>query len=462
MNGQEFYSDNIYVPYGSEYNEINKEIMLNPLDLTGHELVAKANEHPEPVFKVRYKNNPTKQVPENMVVNYLNEEGVMIYREATDKNGYFKYHSLPPSKEYIFNIESDDVDHCDMLEIILESEGDFDPFYLFEHKEGCTYNKKKKSYAYVELDEIPENLEVHYLDENGIVRFMEVVDEKGKFRYHELDGTPLKMKLVNVNNCDDAFVLIIENGQQKKIASPNSNCEFNPLESAPKEAEIELVGVFDFQKLGMDVPAGLKVQYLDENGKVLYTEVVSKDGTFKYHKIPGDKFRLKIIGEDFPCDRITTRIVDKETKLKTYIELVSDKNCLMLPEGKAKPALTRLMFQEYYPYNANVPTKEKEFDRFIDVLVEKIQKEGSAQVSIESSASRVPTRTYKTNENLSRLRAENAKKKIIAELKERGVSPDKVQFVDITTLVQGPKYKGDYLENKSTYEKFQYVKIYTN
>ncbi len=44
----------------------------------------------------------------------------------------------------------------------------------------------------------------------------------------------------------------------------------------------------------------------------------------------------------------------------------------------------------------------------MDVVVGLIEKNGKANVVIEASASKVPTKTYGTNENLSRQRMEDA------------------------------------------------------
>ena len=44
---------------------------------------------------------------------------------------------------------------------------------------------------------------------------------------------------------------------------------------------------------------------------------------------------------------------------------------------------------------------------------------------------------------------------LLDSLAKIGIEKDKVTFVNLSTLVQGPKYKGDYLENKTMYEKYQ-------
>ncbi|MBL4592926.1 MAG: hypothetical protein JKX68_03810, partial [Flavobacteriales bacterium] len=74
------------------------------------------------------------------------------------------------------------------------------------------------------------------------------------------------------------------------------------------------------------------------------------------------------------------------------------------------------------------------------------------------SASRVPTKTYKSNINLASLRGEEAKQLIINSLKEKGISEDNIVINKINSIVSGPKYTGDF-NNTEKYQKFQYVKI---
>jgi len=72
----------------------------------------------------------------------------------------------------------------------------------------------------------------------------------------------------------------------------------------------------------------------------------------------------------------------------------------------------------------------------------------------------VPTRTYKNNETLAKLRAKEAKKQLTEVLVSKGMDKSKINFFSTSTLVQGPAYKGDYLKNRVTYEKYQYVKLF--
>jgi hypothetical protein len=94
----------------------------------------------------------------------------------------------------------------------------------------------------------------------------------------------------------------------------------------------------------------------------------------------------------------------------------------------------------------------------INKAVEQSKSTGTVKISLESSASRVPTKTHKTNNKLAFKRAKDAKEKVIASLVAKGINKDKIIVLNINSKVRGPKYAGDYT-NKSVYEKFQYVTI---
>jgi len=92
--------------------------------------------------------------------------------------------------------------------------------------------------------------------------------------------------------------------------------------------------------------------------------------------------------------------------------------------------------------------------------VEKLlKKEGKLIVKIDASASKVPTRTFGTNQKLANKRASVSRVKIEEYFKEKGIDiSNSVSFVE-SSKVQGPKYKNDFEKNRSLYEKFQFVKI---
>ncbi|HTB31129.1 MAG TPA: hypothetical protein VK808_03835, partial [Bacteroidia bacterium] len=75
-------------------------------------------------------------------------------------------------------------------------------------------------------------------------------------------------------------------------------------------------------------------------------------------------------------------------------------------------------------------------------------------VSIESSASHVPTTKFGSNENLTKARAEELKK----TLTKMAANKANVK-IELKPSVNGPDYAND-AQNLAKYEKFQYVKAY--
>lgn len=116
-------------------------------------------------------------------------------------------------------------------------------------------------------------------------------------------------------------------------------------------------------------------------------------------------------------------------------------------------------YAKYYAYNIkDIDQGEARWKQFVDVVVGLIEKNGEARIVIEASASKVPTRTYGTNENLSRQRMEDARKRLVEAVQARGKDPNALKLEAVNSLVQGPRYQGDY-QNTDKYGKFQYAKL---
>ena len=77
---------------------------------------------------------------------------------------------------------------------------------------------------------------------------------------------------------------------------------------------------------------------------------------------------------------------------------------------------------------------------------------------IEASASKVPTRTFRTNENLSRQRMEDARTSLLDAVRARGKDETKLYLEAVNNLVQGPRYQGDHQDTEK-YARFQYAKL---
>ncbi len=116
-------------------------------------------------------------------------------------------------------------------------------------------------------------------------------------------------------------------------------------------------------------------------------------------------------------------------------------------------------FVKYHGYNENdIDTNDPKWTEFASKVVDLLAKEGKVKVTIEASASHVPTKTYGTNDKLSNLRMEVARKALLDAVRAAGKDPKDLLLESVNHLVQGPKYQGDF-KDTGKYGKFQFVKL---
>jgi hypothetical protein len=118
-----------------------------------------------------------------------------------------------------------------------------------------------------------------------------------------------------------------------------------------------------------------------------------------------------------------------------------------------------ISFQKFYGYNEKgVESEEDRFKTFLGGIQSILEQKETVNIEVEGSASYVPTRTFGSNKKLSTYRSNEAKEMLMNKLKAAGVNLSKVKIVAINSLVQGPKYKGDFKDTEK-YSKFQYIKL---
>lgn len=116
-------------------------------------------------------------------------------------------------------------------------------------------------------------------------------------------------------------------------------------------------------------------------------------------------------------------------------------------------------FERFFGYNQNEITNEARFEMFLSNLEKAVKLEGKVVVEVEASASKVPTRTFRTNTRLAKKRADVPRKKIEAYFAAKNIDISETIIFKEDCKVQGPNYKNDFEKNRLMYEKFQFVKI---
>jgi len=116
-------------------------------------------------------------------------------------------------------------------------------------------------------------------------------------------------------------------------------------------------------------------------------------------------------------------------------------------------------YQCNYGYNKQkLQDKNKDLSSFIEGTINIIKTNGEVKFKLEGSASKVPTNSFKSNQDLADKRLINAKNLILNELKKRSIPSNKIIFVEEKAIVQGPEYDNDAYD-KNKYAKYQYIKI---
>ncbi|MCE3279404.1 MAG: hypothetical protein K0S44_1595 [Bacteroidetes bacterium] len=190
-------------------------------------------------------------------------------------------------------------------------------------------------------------------------------------------------------------------------------------------------------KFGTNLPVGTSYKTVySVNGKEIFSETL---------QVPGGK-GYQVIRRDVPYGG--TIVKADSTAIKDSLANYA----LCDPKTNS--------FELYFGYNQkSIDVKSKSYTSFIDAISVCLGKNPSFEVQIESSASKVPTTKYKNNENLAQVRAKEASDKILASLIKKGIDKSKVNFAPASSMVQGPEYNNDFIQNRTTYEQYQYIKI---
>lgn len=197
-----------------------------------------------------------------------------------------------------------------------------------------------------------------------------------------------------------------------------------------------------------------------------------RDGVFMTGLLPCKTYKLEYMNLTDSLlmgkDSFTTLCDTAYQDIYRELLLDVDKRIIIIPEDTITipPVIVlpfeNLEFMHYFSYNKNKLSVTKgKLKKFMKDIEEQL-KDGreSITVNIYSSASKVPTKTYRTNDKLTKIRAENMKYDVIEYFEKNEEFKGKVNVVIVTAIVQGPEYVKD-ATNKEKYFPYQYVGLKT-
>lgn len=230
----------------------------------------------------------------------------------------------------------------------------------------------------------------------------------------------------------------------------------------------------------------LKVNLMDAKGNIIKTTNTDELGWFLFNELPASGDYIVALDEEDPHfiskksfaefkdekgNVLKTKNVGNKYQLvdnkKTSVSFKNNQKAIAAQkEQKGQPnheqlaSVDKLNFKMNFKYNVTqIDVNDGPYSEFINNLMDLYNKNGSINVSLMSSASTVPTRAFSSNKVLSVARADKAKEQLLEALKAKGVDASKINFVKVKSVVDGPAYNSDYILNRATYEKYQFIKI---
>lgn len=234
------------------------------------------------------------------------------------------------------------------------------------------------------------------------------------------------------------------------------NLEASPLVNLPmKTQRWEFVGSSE-----TDLLSGKTVKIFNGDNLV-YQELINKYGQFNYKELDQKKSYLMklegVVGD--LCEDLTVNLVDTANNiLDTYI---FNFDCTTKPSvSEFSDILTTPIYQYNFGYNKeDFDTKNQALILYVQGIKQVVDAGNEVKIIVSSSASKVPTRKFKSNYDLAQKRQETGIATITKVLKQYGVDMSKVTFVNGDAVVQGPDYNNDAESNKSVYQRYQYIRF---
>jgi hypothetical protein len=411
-----------------------------------------------------------ESLPDNIVIQVRDKEtGELIgTHRPRSQNGTFTT-ILPPGREYTFSYQMNDGEEFYSESIYVSNE------YAYQEYKREVNLEPVKIKGRVRVAENSVTLNVQVLDNllskkpvaDARVVLMDETGGRQVFTSNEKGLTEQTLVMVNKD-----FRLSAGRDEQKsdtlrfstrdiKVAEKVTRVIYLENLKAPVASEEHLLDLqVKHSKTGKGIHVA-SIQLTDESG---IKREFQTDDAGKITGLPlvaGARYKILVYKDNFAAEEEVINAPKKPGRLSKTIRLnyhPPQQNLASERDSSGRRFIATEKYEFHYVYGQSTIDESAEaFKEYLDELVARLQEQGSLKVLITGSASWVPMRAAGGNPALAQRRAEGLKQLIIEALNKRGVNAEGLQFV-LKSGVKGPGYKGDYLINRKTYEKYQYVR----
>ncbi|MCC5922755.1 MAG: PD40 domain-containing protein [Crocinitomicaceae bacterium] len=230
------------------------------------------------------------------------------------------------------------------------------------------------------------------------------------------------------------------------------------------KGEIETIDDLDIPE---DVAFTIRCLDCDEHFEIRIFPRLS-DKTYYANLMPCHKYEMIFHHNDgkdeFYRDEFQTECTEEYSEVLRRKLMDTEKVLIITPkeEKEMEPSFVSLKFKHLFAYNSNkVDPEHGALKEFLSEVLAQIERgRENVELTVSSSASKVPTRSFKSNESLAQSRADKMEKLLNDYFANRGITNVKIKIEDVK--VDGPEFVRGERDNLDKYAPFQFVSIFSN
>ncbi|MBL4652825.1 MAG: OmpA family protein [Flavobacteriales bacterium] len=249
-----------------------------------------------------------RELPEDYTssiqVYLIDDDGVVVARVNSDKKGEFSFKQLEEHKHYKIRLENDP----DLQIIFTDRQGGKlanarkidDKHFIFLTKD---LSDPETSSVFGKIyQELPGDytggMEVYLINDDGEIIYTTVSDANGEFNFENLPAD--QHYAIKLKELDSEYKILMldEVGDPTEALKQTADGDF---QYQTVESEDNSLFGKVYETLPGDYSVGMEIYLVDEDGQIVYTTHLDKDGNFNFENLPADQnfvVRLQQTGDD--------------------------------------------------------------------------------------------------------------------------------------------------------------------